>query len=80
MNKQQTENMALTAEDLKLKPEETQQRIQMMNEQKNQILKQIELMQKDGTLKDLEIQMRKSGLNQSDPTIIRLINQLLTNL
>jgi len=80
LNRQNTINAGLQAEDLKLKPAETRQRTQQMNEQTNQIIKQIELMQKDGTLKDLEIQMRKSGLNQSDPTLIRLINQFLTNL
>jgi len=80
LNKQNTINAGLQAEDLKLKPEETRQRIKQIKEQTNQTLKQIELMQKDGTLKDLEIQLRKTGLNPSDPTLIRLLNQFLSNL
>lgn len=44
------------------------------------IRENIELMKRDGTLKDLEIGLREQGINPNDPMWSRIVGQFLTNL
>jgi len=44
------------------------------------IRKSISLMEKDGRLKDIEINLRKNGINPNDPAWARVVGQLLSNM
>jgi hypothetical protein len=44
------------------------------------IAENIKLMLKDGTLKDMDIELRKAGINPNDPMWARVVGRFLTNL
>lgn len=50
------------------------------NADRQQILQAIENMKKDGTLKDLEINMRRLGINPNDPTWQRMLAQFVSGI
>lgn len=45
--------------------------------QRQQTLQQIELLKKDGVLKDLDIKLKKVGIQPNDPAVIRFLQQAL---
>jgi len=47
--------------------------------QTDEIRKRISLMEKDGVLKDLDIELRKQGINPQDPLWARVVGRLLSN-
>lgn len=46
--------------------------------QRQKIYAEIHNIKKDGTLKDLEINLRKNGINPNDPIYLRILGQLLS--
>jgi len=66
---------------------EAVQRMALMQEQKAksqqeraQIRENIKQMQLDGTLKQLDIDLKRMGINPADPTWLRVVGRLLTNI
>jgi len=54
--------------------------IKRLNSEIRRIDTQIDLMRKDGTLKDIEIKLREAGVNPNDPMYQRYIGMILENL
>lgn len=59
---------------------EREQKVSLTTEQVNKIKKEIELMEKNGQLKDLEIKMREKGLSPGDPWYFRIGARIYDNI
>lgn len=59
-------------ESMKVQRAKTQQEI-------NQIRQQIRILKQDETIKQLEIDLRKAGINPNDPTYVRILGRVLTD-
>lgn len=80
--KEAVERMANAREqrlNMQLDRTRTRSEIQRIHADKARIYKTIELMEKDGVIKDLEIELRKQGINPNDPMWARLVGRFLAN-
>lgn len=75
-----TSDIAEAAErmlSLRLGRAKTEAEVSNIRIQNNQIRQSISLMKQDGTLKELEIVLRRKGINPNDPTYMRILAQAL---
>jgi len=78
-----TSDLAEAAErvlTMRLGRAKTSQEIQNLETQNAQVRQQISLMKQDGTLKQLEIQLRRKGINPNDPMYMRILAQGLEQI
>lgn len=72
MNTSNLKEAASRIETMKIQRAKTSQEI-------NQIKQQTRILQQDETIKALEIDLRKAGINPNDPTYVRILGRVLTD-
>ena len=73
-------NMVVQRETMKLQQAQTLAETARIREDIHRIRTNVAVLQKEGTLKDLDIELRKAGIQPNDPLWSRVVGRFLSNM